>query len=100
MAGSVLSLADDDRGLIRRREVATADRRLLGRLGIERVAALDDLGGLHDQGSWLASERRLEHLLHVVDEDELDRLPDLVRDVAQVLLVLAREDDDLGARKM
>src|SRR5207344_2990398 len=95
--GPNLSLADDDRRLIGRREVATADRRLLGRLRIERVTALDDLGWLHGQGPWLAPECSLEHLLHVVDQDELDRLPDLIRDVAQVLLVLARQDHDPGA---
>src|SRR4051794_23340346 len=42
----------------------------------------------------------LEDLVHRVDEDDLELLPDLVRNVPEVLLVLARDDDHLRAREM
>src|SRR6476619_1320315 len=95
-----LRASNDDRRLVGRREVCVTNGRLLLRLWIERIGALDDLRRLGDERLRLAPKGRLEHLLHVVHEDELDRLPDLLRDVAQVLLILARKDDDLGARQV
>src|SRR5258705_12309300 len=97
---SELRASNDDRRLVGRREVGPSNGRLLVRLGVERIAALDDLRRLGDERLRLAPKGCFEHLLHVVYEDELDRLPDLLRDVAQVLLVLARKDDDLGTREM
>ena len=74
----------------------TASAWLALRLRLDGVVALDDLRRLGGERLRLAPEGRLEHLVHRVHEDELDRLADLVRDVPQVLLVLARQDDDLA----
>src|SRR5258705_4032100 len=92
--------ADDHRWLVARREIRTPDPGLGIGLGIEWVVALDDLRWLGDEGLRLAPKGRLEHLLHRVDKDELDRLADLVGDVDEVLLVLPWEDDDLRPREV
>ena len=46
-----------------------------------------------------AVERRVEHLVHVVDGDERMRLLEVARDVAQVLEVLARQHHARGCRR-
>ena len=95
-----LSPLDDDRRLVGRREVGPADRAAAAPVGSSGSSPLTTLGGSGDERLRLAPEGRLEDLVHRVDQDELDRLADLLRDVAQVLLVLARQDDDLGARQV
>src|SRR5687768_15968823 len=89
---------DDDRGLVARWEISPADAR--GGRRIDRIVFADDLRRLGVEGLRLAPEGRLEHLLHRVDEDELDRLADLLGDLAQVLLVLPRQDDHPGDRQV
>src|SRR5688572_31084924 len=88
----------DDGWLVARWEVGPAHAR--GGRRIDRIVAADDLRRIDLEGLRLAPEGRLEDLLHRVDEDELDGLADLLGDLAQVLLVLARQDDHLGARQV
>jgi hypothetical protein len=48
----------------------------------------------------MSPQRRVQHLVHRIDEDDLDLLPDLVGDVPEVLLVLLGEDHHPRAREV
>ena len=96
-SGDPVSALDHDRRLVRpagRSCAGPGDSRL--RLG-QLAAALDDRRRDGLERLRAAPERRLEHLVHVVGEDELELLADLLGDVPQVLLVLLGQDDHARA---
>src|SRR5579884_3053073 len=81
-------------GGARPREAARAGLRLDRRL---RSADPGRRGREHGQAQPLP-QRLLEHLVHVLDEDEPELLADVGRDLVQVLLVVLGEDDRLDPR--
>src|SRR5215210_4093633 len=94
--GDLAVPVDDDRWLVGRWERGSPDGVLTGRLVAQLVAGLHDLWRLLEgQGLRLPPECRVEDLVHRIREDELDRLPDLLRNIAEVLLVLPRQDHRL-----
>src|ERR1035437_6727098 len=86
------------RRLIDRRREASVDPPfrlwLLVGVGVRAAFGLDRL---HLERRRLAPECRFQNLVHVVHENELDLLADLLGDVSPVLLVLVGQDHDLCA---
>ena len=93
-SGGRAALHGRPRAGLDRRTARDVRTRRTAAAGIRVVVGLRSAGC--GSGAWLGSGRRLapegrlEDLVHGVDEDELDLLADLLRDVPQVLLVLAR----------